>query len=486
MISEYQNISILLIEDEDFDVRRVKNTLKPFLDRITITDIVADGGSALSLIQKQPDVYDVVIMDYQIAGGISGEDLIKAIKRHAPCLQIIVITKMTINITDFSFANRLIEAGAMWYCTKYPGDIEEYIYQPTDFILNIFNAMQKNRLEKEKIDSERNLDQKISDILQEKVIIGNSTQAILLKEVITKVSKHDTPVLISGESGTGKELVANHIHYLSDRKNKKLVTINCGSIPSQLIESELFGYEKGAFTGANKNKAGLFEIADQGSVFLDEVSELPLEAQVKLLRFLQNGEIDKIGRTQKIKVDVRIIAATNKNLQEQINKKAFREDLFYRLNVATVRVPELKERGEDLTLLTNYFLEKFSSQMNISKPEITPQTFDLLGKYDWPGNVRQLQNVVQRFLLSGQPVIDEGSLPDFLGISTTPAADSSFDINSFQTMNEVLTLRQMEKEFRLKYFEFVRSKTNSDAEAARKLGLAPPNYYRMCKELGLK
>lgn len=486
MISDFKKISILLVEDEEFDVRRVRNTIKPFADRILIEDIVADGTSALALIQSHPDQYDVIIMDYQIAGGVSGEDLIRAIKRQSPAVQIIVITKMTINITDFSFANRLIEAGAMWYCTKYPGDIEEYIYQPTDFILNIFNAMQKKQLELEKQDSLRSLDHKINEILAGKELIGQSPKILKLKELINNYANHDTSVLINGYSGTGKELVANRIHYLSSRRNEKFVPINCGSLPSQLIESELFGYEKGAFTGANTNKLGLFEVANNGTVFLDEISELPADAQVKLLRFLQEGEIDKIGRTKNIKVNVRIIAATNKDLLEEIKQKRFREDLYYRLNVATITVPSLFERRDDIEEITQYFLKSYAQQMNVGIPQLTDDTFDLMRQFEWPGNIRQLQNVVQRYLLSGLEVINAEDAIEFLGINKkTDNTDRSNNEISNQ-FDRVASLKEMEREFRLKYFQFVREKTSSDSEAARLMGLAPPNYYRMCKELGLK
>ena len=486
MISDFKKISILLIEDEEFDVRRVRNTIKPFADRILIEDIVADGTSALALIQSHPDQYDVIIMDYQIAGGVSGEDLILAIKRQSPAVQIIVITKMTINITDFSFANRLIEAGAMWYCTKYPGDIEEYIYQPTDFILNIFNAMQKKQLELEKQDNLRSLDHKIGEILAGKELIGQSPNILRLKELIKNYANHDTSVLITGYSGTGKELVANRIHYLSSRRNEKFVPINCGSLPSQLIESELFGYEKGAFTGANTNKLGLFEVANNGTVFLDEVSELPADAQVKLLRFLQEGEIDKIGRTKNIKVNVRIISATNKNLLEEIKQKRFREDLYYRLNVATITVPSLFDRSDDIEEITQYFLKRYAQQMNVEIPQLTEDTIELMRQFEWPGNIRQLQNVVQRYLLSGLEIIKAEDAIEFLGINKKTDKTDPSNIEISDQFDRIASLKEMEREFRLKYFQFVRKKTSSDSEAARLLGLAPPNYYRMCKELGLK
>jgi DNA-binding NtrC family response regulator len=303
MIITTKTINILLIEDEEYDVRRIRNTLKPFEQRLIIRDVTSDGHTALELLQDNKNRYDVVIMDFQIAGSLSGEKLIRRIKQVDSALQIIVVTKMTVNITDFDFANRLLEAGAMWYCTKYPGDIEDYIYQPTDFILSIFNAFEKKRLQKEQQRSTRKLAQNIEDILREKRIIGESEAMENLRQQIQQCAESDTTVLIRGFSGTGKELVAANIHYRSHRRFEKFVAINCGSLPHDLIESELFGYEKGAFTGAREKKLGLFEVANKGTVFLDEIAELPSTAQVKLLRVIQEGEIDKIGRTaEKIKV----------------------------------------------------------------------------------------------------------------------------------------------------------------------------------------
>ena len=321
-------IKVLLVEDEDFDVERVKNTVRLSPRRIRIENIVSNGKAAIDKIQQTPDLYDVIVLDYQISGGLRGEELIQKIKEIDPFIQIIVITKMTTNTTDFNFANNLLRAGAFWYCTKYPGNIENYIYQPTDFILSIVNAYERKVLEKQNINSNKRLQQNIESLLESKKIIGNSKQILEVREAIEKYSKTDASILITGASGTGKELVAWNIHLKSKRKYEKFIPINCGGIPQELIESELFGYEKGSFTGANSPKKGLFEIANGGTVFLDEVSELSQLAQVKLLRVIQDGEIEKIGRTDRISVNVRIIAATNKNLSVEVSQGKFREDLY--------------------------------------------------------------------------------------------------------------------------------------------------------------
>ncbi len=479
-------INILLVEDEEFDVKRVVKTIEPFKDRINISDVVSDGSDAIQLIKSKPSFYDVVIMDFNLSGGIMGEKLVQKIKEIEPAAQIIVITKMTINITDYAFAQRLLKAGAFWYCTKYPGDIEDYIYQPTDFILSILNANEKSKMEKAWVSSNQKLIKNVEDILYQKRIIGESQPIQTLRNEIMKYAQSQVNILISGSSGTGKELVAYNIHYNSDRKFENFVTINCGSVPQELIESELFGYEKGSFTGADKRKLGLFEIAHNGTVFLDEITELPLSAQVKLLRVIQDGELEKIGRTDKVRVNIRIIAATNRNIEEEVKAKRFREDLYYRLNVVYIKVSDLKERKTDIPILIDHFLSFYSQSMGKEKPTLNKEALDLLTNYAWPGNVRELKNVVQRMLFVDNPVIDEQNANRALGAFFYNTENETTD--DFETIfkNNELPLSQMEKTVREKYFVYIRKKSSSDTEAAKKLGLAPSNYYRMAKELGLK
>ncbi len=479
-------INLLLIEDEEFDARRVRNTLRPFADRIHIRDVVADGQEALTLLQRDNGKYDVVIMDFQIPGAIIGESLIRRIKEIDATLQVIIVTKMTINVTDFEFARRLQEAGAIWYCTKYPGDIEAYIYQPTDFVLNIINAFERRRLLQEQQRSAQRLQKTVQDLLRRKRIIGESAAMRQLRELIAKFAGTSVNVMVRGPSGTGKELVAMNLHYNSRRQFENFVPINCGSLPDHLIESELFGFEKGAFTGAHATKKGLFEVADGGTVFLDEITELPLPAQAKLLRVIQEGEIDKIGRTGTIAVDVRIIAATNKDLEREVEAKRFREDLYYRLNVVTISVPALAQRREDIPLLINHFMDLFSAEMNRMPPRLAEEALQALVKYDWPGNVRELQNVVQRLLLAQADPIAIAQVNAALGIQPHPPALVEFPNWGRWDGKQVLPWREMEKQVQASYFRFVRDHAGSDAEAARLLGIAPPNYHRMCKRLGIK
>lgn len=481
-----QKISVLIIEDEEFDVRRINKTLQPFSNRILIKEIVSNGRVALELLEDDPNGYDVVIMDFQIAGGIMGEKLIQKIKHINPTIQVVVVTKMTINMTDYEFANQLLEAGATWYCTKYPVDIEEYIYQPTDFILSIVNAFEKKKLEEDRAKSNKKLTKNIDDILLKKQIIGETGVIKKLREQIEKSAESDSNILITGSSGTGKELVAANIHFRGKRKLENFVPINCGSLPDNLIESELFGFERGSFTGAEANKPGLFEVAHQGTIFLDEISELPLATQSVLLRVIQEGEIDKIGRTRKVNVDVRIIAATNKNLKEEVQKRNFREDLYYRLNVVPIHVPLLRERRDDIPLLVNHFLKKISTDMNREIPVIEAPGMEILVNYFWPGNVRELQNVVERLLFYGEKSLTTSHVQMALGLQMENKSLKAYGKHFQFSPDEVVPWRDMEKKIKREYFEFVRNNATSDAEAARLLGLAPPNYYRMCKELGLK
>jgi DNA-binding NtrC family response regulator len=486
MTKNMEPINLLLIEDEEYDVRRVRNTLKPFAGRIHIRDIVSDGREAMELIEKDGGKYDVVIMDFQIAGALIGENLIRRIKAAQPTLQIIVVTKMTVNVSDFDFAQKLLEAGAMWYCTKYPGDIEAFIYQPTDFVLNIINAFEKKKLLVEQQSSASKLQKSIQDILQRKRIIGTSPVMQRTREQIQQYASTNAHVILLGPSGSGKEVVAMNIHYNSKRRFENFVPINCGSLPDHLIESELFGFEKGAFTGASAGKKGLFEVADGGTIFLDEITELPISVQSKLLRVIQEGEIDKIGRTGKVQVDVRVIAATNKDLQAEVREKRFREDLYYRLNVVSITVPALKLRRDDIPEFIQHFMKLFSAEMDQEPPEISPEGWQVLTDYDWPGNVREVQNLVQRLLFSGTRHITLGHVKTALGLSPDASMQSSPASWAVWSRDSIMQWHDMERQVQEKYFRFVRAMPASDAAAARLRGLAPPHYHRMCKRLGIK
>lgn len=483
-------INILVVEDEEFDVKRIQATLQPFEEIICIKDIVSSGKDTLKSIKNNKHLYDVVILDYQISGGLHGEELIEEIKKIDNTLQVIVITKMTINQTDLQFATQLIESGASWFGTKNPTDLD-YIYQPTDFVLAIKNAFEKRKLEiekeilrKEHTNSQSKLENNIQKIINNYSLIGESLLMKAVKRAIETYATTDANILIIGESGTGKELVARNIHYFSQRKFENFVTVNCSAIPNELIESELFGYEKGAFTDAKEEKPGLFEQAHSGTIFLDEISELPLLAQAKLLRVLENGEIDKIGRKKSYGVNVRVIAATNKNLEVLMRERQFREDLYYRLNILNIHLPPLRERKDDIIRLLNNFMEKACNEFHVFTPEISDEGCKYLADYHWPGNVRQLKNVIQRLVLMGTSSIGIEEVEAALGIKYQ-GAFGGFTLPVY-SKEEVPYLREAELDFRRKFVSFVRKNCKTDAEAANKLGIARSNFHRLCKELGLK
>jgi len=368
------NDKILVADDEQ--------SMREFLDIMLKKEgykvsLASNGEEVLKLTER--DIFDLVLMDIRMPK-LDGISALKKIKAISP-------ETIVIMITAYASADTAIKAmkeGAYDYITK-PFKVEE-------IKLIIKNALEKKNLQKENI----LLKQVVRDRYHFENIIGQSSKMLALYDLLEKVAPTKTNILITGESGTGKELAAKAIHFNSPRKEKPFVTLNCGAIPEPLIESELFGHMKGAFTDAIATKKGLFEVADEGTIFLDEISELPLLMQVKLLRVLQDKEFKRVGGTEDIRVDVRIISATNKDLEEAVREKQFREDLFYRLNVIQIKLPRLRERREDIPLLTDHFLKKYSEELNKNISRISSEALRLLLNYEFPGNVRELQNIIER------------------------------------------------------------------------------------------
>ncbi|RMF10872.1 MAG: sigma-54-dependent Fis family transcriptional regulator [Candidatus Neomarinimicrobiota bacterium] len=476
-------IKVLVIEDEEYDVQRILRTVEPFRDTITVETVVSNGKDALEFLRERNHACDVIIMDYQISGGLYGEALIREIHAIDPTLKIIIITKRTINKSNIQFANELIQTGAYWFGTKYPADIEDYIYQPTDFNLLILNAYNQRQSELRLRRSQGKFDRKIVTILQDRPLLGQSSVMIDLREAIARYAHASANVLITGESGTGKELVALHLHYNSPRKYENFVPVNCAAIPKDLIESELFGFVRGSFTGARDGKKGLFEQANGGTIFLDEICELPLPAQAKLLRVLETGEIDKIGRNKSYRVSLRVLAATNRNIRKRVAKGQFREDLFYRLNILQIKTPPLREHREDIPELLTYFLHHFAGEENRIPPRVGQSALDLLSTHDWPGNVRQLKNIAQRLIIIAPDTIRE---EDVRRVLTLTKSTPDPDFGGLLKSAEILPWKEADRKFRRAYFRYVRSQCRTDAEAAQKLNLAPSNFHRMCKDLSLK
>lgn len=366
---------ILVADDEP--------SMREFLDILLKKEgyqvsLASNGEEVVRLVER--DLFDLILLDIRMPK-LDGISVLKKVKAFSP-------ETIVIMITAFASADTAIQAmreGAYDYITK-PFKVDE-------IRLIIRNALEKKHLQKENV----LLKEAVKERFRFGNIIGQSPKMQSLYDLLEKVAPTKTNVLITGESGTGKELVAKAIHYNSPRKDKPFVTLNCGAIPEALIESELFGHMKGAFTDAIATKKGLFEVADEGTLFLDEISELPLLMQVKLLRVLQDREFKRVGGTEDIRVDVRIIAATNKDLEEAVKvHRSFREDLYYRLNVIEVKLPPLRERKEDIRLLAEHFIKKYSDELGKRITQIAPGALQALLEYDYPGNVRELQNIIER------------------------------------------------------------------------------------------
>jgi len=357
----------------------------------------------------------------------------------------------------------------------------DYISKP--FKSNEVNLVLKKAEERERLKRENIRLRQTLRTIEERSSFGNMVaKSKSMREMFRfaeKVARFDTTVLITGESGTGKELVARGIHFTGPRSQKPWVAVNCGSIPENLIESELFGHVKGAFTGADRTRRGLFKEADSGTLFLDEIGELPVSMQVKLLRALQENEVRPVGGTRSIKVDVRVVAATARNLEEEIAKKLFREDLYYRINVMPIRLPPLRERGEDIPLLARLFMEKFSAQLDTAVQSISPAAMSLLLEHAWPGNVRELENVIQRaVVLAEGPELLPDHLPDSLGPDTMHREIASLaDGDSLKEAR-----RELEK---IMITRALKKTGGNRSRASRLLEISHPSLLSKMKQYGI-
>ena len=375
-------------------------------------------------------------------------------------------------ITAFGSVETAVEAmkqGAYDYVTK-PFSMEE-------LILIVKRLIELRVLEDENI----YLKQKIEEKYDFSGIIGKSEKILEVFEKIKIVSPTDTTVLIAGESGTGKELVANAIHYNSPRKGEAFIKVSCAALPETLLEAELFGHERGAFTGALKQKKGRFELAHKGTLFLDEIGEITQAVQVKLLRVLQEREFERLGGTETIEVDVRIICATQRDLKKEVQKGNFREDLYYRLNVVPIYLPPLRERKEDILLLAEHFLEAFSKQMNKPVIELSNIVKELLLKYDYPGNVRELENAIKRAItLCRDGEIQPGDLPEDICRMYNEGFTIGEEINISEPLSDAISF--FEKQYIIKVLD--ETKGNKTL-AAKVLGISRKTLWEKCKAYGL-
>ena len=448
--------SHILIVDDDKAHRTMLKTLIGGWGYATREE--NDGETAIAAVEAHP--YDLVLMDVRMLK-VSGIEALESIKALNPAIPVIIMTAYS----SVDTAVEALKKGAYDYLTK-----------PLDFDklkLALQRAMEHTRLEEEN----RLLKASLGKQFDRQQIIGCSAAMTKLLETVAQVAPSEATVMIAGESGTGKELIAGAIHFNSPRHKGPFVKLNCAALTETLLESELFGHEKGASTGAQRRKEGRFVQANQGSLFLDEVSEMPLTMQAKLLRVLQEREITRVGGEDAIKVDVRIIAATNKNLSEQVAADLFREDLYYRLNVVSLQLPPLRQRPEDIPLLAQHFMDYFTEKNHKALKGFTPRAMDHLIKHDWPGNVRELMNAIERgVVLTGSEYLDVDALPLISqitpGRSEAPADDAT---------DEVLPLETIEKQAILKTLT---ATGGNKSEAARRLGITRKTLHKKLKRYG--
>ncbi len=448
------SISILLADDDDALRRVIQYKLEQ--EGYTVTT-VSNGEKALSELKTKQ--FDLVLSDIKMPK-LTGVQLLEQVKKIQPTLEVILMTAFA----DLSQAVQAVKLGAFDYLTK--------PFEDDQLIIAIEKALKYKRLEnenkalKEKLHGKKFLDS----------IIGVSKTFKELMDMVDKIAPSDATVLLTGESGTGKEVIAKAIHYKSPRVNNNFVAINCAAIPKELIESELFGHVKGAFTGAIKDKKGKFELAEGGTLLLDEIGELSLELQAKLLRTIQERIVEPVGSEKKVEVDIRLLAATNTNLKELVALGKFREDLFYRLNVIPIRLPSLRERKEDIQILMREFIRKIEHDRKI---DIEPGLIGVLKEYFWPGNIRELENLVERMvILRKSDVLTESDLPsDFITDSTL--GDSNTDIH--QRKN--LTFHEAEKKLIL---DALKEFAGNKSKAARYLNIPRHVLIYRLKKYGVK
>ena len=448
---------ILIIDDEHY----ILESLKDALEDEGYNVLTADSGyKGINIIERENP--DVVLLDIWLQD-IDGIEVLKRVKDVRPELPIIMIS-----------GHGTIETAVQ--CTKL--NAYDFLEKPLNLekvLITIKNVLEYKRIKEENLYLKRS-------ILKDEIILGNSPQIRKLLEDIEKIAPTDSWVLITGENGTGKELVAKLIHKKSKRKDKPFIDVNCAAIPDELIESELFGYEKGAFTGAVEQKKGKFDLANKGTLFLDEIGDMSLKTQAKILRILQEQKFERVGGTEVIEVDVRVIAATNKNLEEEIKKGNFREDLYYRLNVVPIHVPPLRSRKEDIPILANYFLNKFSFEKDGKSRKLTDSAIEALKNYHWPGNVRELKNLMERLvILVDKEEIDEQDVLKHLKLEKNLAEDIDSIINKFSNLNEAVRF------FEKKFIETKIKENNGNiSKTAKEIGMTRRNLYRKIKSLGIE
>ena len=438
---------ILIVDDDKSILELLSELLSENGHNIKTAE---DGQTALRLIEDE--FFEVMITDL-VMPGMDGIELMEKVLKTSPYTKCIILT----GYGTIKSSVEAIKKGAFDYITK-PVSVSE-------LLVTIENALKMNDLEKEN----RYLRSELRRIGGFENIVGTSRAMQKVFEMIEKVSYTDCTVLITGSSGTGKELVARAIHSHSNRSDRPFVVINCGAIPEELLESELFGHEKGAFTGAHKRRIGRFEMADGGTIFLDEIGEMSPSLQVKLLRVLQEREFERVGGIKPIKVDVRIIAATNRDLKVAIKEGKFREDLYYRLNVIPIHLPDLKDRKSDIPLLIDHFLRKYSKESNGNIKGITKDALNIFMRYNWPGNIRELENIVKRIIiLSDGEIIDVDDIPEYMK-EDIEVEDDRWRLKNIKPIEKGMGLNEAVREFEKRLIMEALEKSNGITSRAAKI-----------------
>ena len=415
-----------------------------------------DGSTAIEMVKKRP--FDLILMDIRMVK-VSGLEALEAIKGINPSIPVIVVTAYS----SVETAIDAMKKGAYEYLTK-PLDFEE-------MRMKMEQAMDHSRLKQENL----LLRELIGERFDTRNIIGKSPVMVRLLETTSKAAASDATVLVTGESGSGKEVIAGAVHFNSSRRDNPFIKLNCAAISEGLLESELFGHEKGAFTGAIRRREGRFIQASHGTLFLDEISEMSMGMQAKLLRVIQEKELNRVGGEEVLTVDVRLIAATNRDLLSEVQKGNFREDLYYRLNVITLKVPPLRHRREDIPLLAEHFLRLFCERNSKEVKGFTPQAMDRMIRYGWPGNIRELMNTIESaVVLSGSEYLTEDILPFIPEPLPEPATPADFPTD--------LPLGEVERSTILKTLEI---SGGNKSEASRKLGITRATLHKKLKKYGV-
>jgi len=452
-----KDYSILIVDDEDAQ----RSILKGYLEKKGYKIFSASSGTE-GIKAVQNNLIDIVLSDFKMPDK-TGLEVLEEVKKINPEISFVILTAYG----TIENAVKAMRLGAFDYISK-PVDLDELDLMIERIIEhnNLKSEIQilKNRLkEKFKIDS----------------FISHSAKMEEVLSVAARAADSKATILIAGESGTGKEVLAKSIHYVSPRKEKPFIAVNIPALPETLLESELFGHEKGAFTGAEKAKKGRFELADGGTIFLDEIGDIPINLQVKLLRVLQEHQIEKVGSSENINIDVRIIAATHQNLEEKIKDGSFREDLYYRLNIVSLHIPPLRERREDILPLIDYFIEKYAKENSRNKLSLSKEVIDSLIKYNFPGNVRELENIIERaVVLCRSETITLNDLPNI--VKGFKAEEEILQKESGSLIDQV---EELEKKL---IFDALSSANGNQSQAGRMLGLTERNLRYKMQKYGIK